>query len=32
MYTAPEVLRGDFYDEKCDLWSCGIILYLALSG
>jgi len=26
-YTAPEIINGDKYDERCDLWSFGIALY-----
>lgn len=26
-YMAPEVIRGDHYDGRCDWWSIGIILY-----
>ena len=27
VYMAPEILKGEEYNYKCDLWSIGIILY-----
>ena len=31
LYCSPEVLRNN-YSKECDIWSCGIIMYVLLSG
>ena len=30
-YISPEIIKGN-YDEKCDVWACGVILYILLGG
>ncbi len=30
-YISPEIIKGN-YDEKCDIWACGVILFILLGG
>ena len=29
-YMAPEILKDDYYDGKCDLWNLGVTIYFCL--
>ena len=31
-YIAPEVITDKIYDEKCDIFSVGVIFYMILTG
>ena len=31
-YCAPEMVSRDFYTEKVDIWSCGVIVFNMLTG
>lgn len=31
-YVAPELVRGQSYGAAVDMWACGVLLYIMLSG
>lgn len=31
-YVAPEIIQQVNYNEKCDIWSIGVIMYILLTG
>ena len=31
-YISPEMLNGDLYTDKIDIWALGVIMYAMLSG
>lgn len=31
-YMAPEIIKGELYSEKVDLWSLGVLIYVFLCG
>jgi serine/threonine protein kinase len=31
-FSAPEIFTQSEYDEKIDVWSAGVVLYMMLSG
>ena len=32
IYTAPEIIKREFYNEKVDIWSTGILFFNMLTG
>jgi aurora kinase len=31
-YVPPEIIKGNYYDEKVDIWSLGVLMYEMATG
>jgi len=31
-YQAPELIKGEWYTKACDIFSCGVVLFILLTG
>lgn len=32
LYAAPQVIKLELYDQRCDVWSAGMIVYEMITG
>jgi aurora kinase len=32
LYLSPEIVRGEAYDEKIDIWAVGVMTYELITG
>ena len=32
LFMAPELVKKESYDSKVDIWACGVVVYLLVTG